>query len=230
MEKQPEELTEDEQVAEALEIKKPDVDLTAQRDSRVLPLVSYLFGQLGSFWFSFNDDVEGKDEKKIKAENESYNAFYEDVFITSLLERDLQMKDISYLFTMMKTAVAVIEEVLDEPVYSERVKDCAREVFELMALEKTLNLAHLDDKDKLLTVYRDIYIRVIEPTFNKHAIRYNEVSLVFTIMKAMLAQIEVRADNTISMVRKVADANAYGIEDIDELTVNMVQNMAQSKV
>ena len=51
--KQPEELTEAAQ--EAAQIKEPEVDLTGQRNARVLPLVQRLFSKFSTFGFEFND-------------------------------------------------------------------------------------------------------------------------------------------------------------------------------
>ena len=226
--KQPEELTEAAQ--EAAQIKEPEVDLTGQRNARVLPLVQRLFSKFSTFGFEFNDDATGKDTNKIKAENDSHDRFYEEAFIPLILERELKIKDLSYLFTMMKTSVSMMVEVLDEPHYTARVKDCALELFGMMAGEKTLNLAHTDDKAKNLEVYREMYSRLVDPLFKKYEIQYNEVSLVFTIMQALLVQVETRGAITIDAAKKVADANVYGIEDIDDLTVNRVQVAAMGDV
>ena len=119
---------------------------------------------------------------------------------------------------------------MDEPTYSVRVMECAKEVFALMGEEKTLNLAHREDKGKSFETYTGMYERVIKPTFDKHNIQYNEVSLVFTIMQAMLAQVEIRASNTIESAKRVADAMVYGVDDIDYLTVDKVRKVVLGEV
>ena len=220
------------QVESEVEKQQKERDLTGERDARVIPLVKYLIGVIGSTTFEFNRD--GSKEASAK-EKEIWQGIMDTHFVPKAIENKLQLTDINYLFQLMQTTIALVRErsKLPKDPADPRFTDAALTILKLLGNQETLDLnfnTDVDAKDGIdrAALYDGFYLNIVEPTFKLYNIEYNETAYVFEVIDKIIRYFSTVVNDDLDMLRDVADNKLYGVP-MTELDVHTLMLKASQK-
>lgn len=175
-------------------------------------------------------------EREITEEDQSYDDFYEKRFIKPALEKDLQVNDLNFTFSLANMAIGMLKSVASAPPPGNelRLVPAAQEIIKKLAEEDNLMLTVSEHEDprkglKRKELYERLYDEVVVPVFDKYEVKYNEVMQVFGIMSSILSMIQQRTTKTLDGARDIAEAKLWGIEDKDNLTIRQLHSKCVEK-
>lgn len=227
----PSPLNMEEQVTTEVDKQEQERDLTGERDARVIPLVKYLIGVIGSSDIPFNYDATPEAALKEKM---AWQGIMDTHFVPKAIENNLQLTDVNYLFQLMQTVSHILQERsrLPQNPIDPKFGAAAMTILKLLGNQENLKINFHndvgDDSLKRAELYDSFYLNIVEPTFKLYDIKYNETGHVFTAMDKILGYFIELVNTDLNMLRDVADNKLYGMP-MSELTVHTLMLKAAEK-
>lgn len=206
-------------------LSEQQVDYTAERDDRVIPVIKKFLGALGNFSFNFN---RTKTPEAAKEERESFASFVQTQFIPLAFEHKLQQNDLNYTFQLAGTVVEMLRNrsliPLDET--DPRISDCALAILKDLGAADTLRIRFADDEvdpkkssELRAELYYGFYNAVVLPAFERYQIKPNEMNHVFEVMAGLIKETGEKVMTTVADARSVAEAKMWGVDNIETIDI-----------
>lgn len=206
-------------------LSEQQVDYTAERDDRVIPVIKKFLGALGNFSFNFN---RTKTPEAAKEERESFTSFVQTQFIPLAFEHKLQQKDLNYTFQLAGVVVEMLRNrsMMPQDETDPRISNCALDIMLQLSEQDTLRIRFTDDevdpeKSGLLRaeLYDQFYREIVVPTLYRYEIQINEVNHVFEVMAGLVKETEGLVKQTVQDARSVAEAKMWGVDNIETIDI-----------
>lgn len=205
----------------------PQRDYTLERSRRVLPFVKFFMAGIGSHPI---------DTSAAEKETAAYDEFYSTVFMPGAMSNGLRLKDMSYTFSLMKTAIEMLKSqyILSGEGTAERLVPIAQELFTALAEQETLMLDIDENEPKDIgaqraALYTKLVQEVLLPLIEKHSIQHAEVDQLFATLLALVFQLEHRSNRTLGSAFNLAESKFWGVEDVDDITIQAVHEKCLEK-
>lgn len=204
------------------EIANQERDYTAERNSRVLPLVKDTLYTIGTYLFNFNRDLTPEAANK---ERESLLTYVRTVFMPNAIGRSLRFNEIDYHFQLTGAVIQMLKSRANTPAdeKDERLSKAAQEILARVGAANTLMIDFSADNDesglKRAELYDTFYTDIVVPVFEQFEIKSNESAQVFAIIDSLLAGVRETIQAELVSARKVAEAKMWEVDDIDNLDI-----------
>lgn len=201
-------------------------DYTAERDDRVVPIVSHILKTLGAYDIKF---ARGKaDPATQKEERESLAEYIRSEVMPEAMKVGLQQSDIPHTFKLASTVIEMLRNraYTPEDETSERISSCAKEIMLKLGEAETLRIRFQDDQadpvgsgEARANLYSEFFKTIVLPAFEKYEIKFNEVDHVYGIMATLITEVSRMTENTVKDAREVAEQLMWGVDDINSLNI-----------